>query len=172
MGKEEGDEIEANETVAEELALSNAPKNCRGYKIGLLFIVNRKKKLKTIYKETLQPMGVFQIRNLANDKVFVSSSKNLEGIFNRYKFQLKMGGHPNKDLQKDWNEFGSENFAFEILEELFPRENPDYDYRDDLTFLEDLWLEQLKPYGEKGYNERKKTREERLRMIAANKKFN
>jgi hypothetical protein len=36
--------------------------------------------------------------------------------------------------------------------------------------LEDLWLEKLEPYGEKGYNERKLSREERLRMIAANKK--
>lgn len=131
-----------------------------------------KKELKNQYKETLQPMGVFQIRNLTNEKVFVGSSKNLDGIFNRHEFQLKMGGHPNKDLQKDWNEFGSENFAFEVLEELFPRENPDFDYNEDLDCLENLWLEQLEPYGEKGYNERKKTREERLRMIAANKQFN
>jgi hypothetical protein len=53
---------------------------------------------------------------------------------------------------------------------LFPRENPDYDYKSDLEVLEDLWLEKLEPYGDKGYNERKKTREERLRMIAANRK--
>ena len=116
-------------------------------------------------------MGVFQIRNLANEKVFVGSTMNLAGIFNRHEFQLKLGGHPNKTLQKDWNESGAENFAFEILEELFPRENPDYDYRADLEVLEDLWLEKIEPYDEKGYNERKKTREERLRMIAANRKL-
>ena len=114
-------------------------------------------------------MGVFQIRNLANEKLFVGSSMNLEGIFNRHEFQLKMGGHPNKSLQKDWNALGAENFAFEILEELESRENLDDEA--ELTFLEDLWLEKLEPYGEKGYNERKKTREERLRMIAANKKL-
>jgi hypothetical protein len=38
-----------------------------------------------------------------------------------------------------------------------------------LEVLEDLWLEKLEPYGERGYNERKKTSEERLRMIAANR---
>lgn len=112
-------------------------------------------------------MGVFQIRNLSNEKVFVGSSVNLKGIFNRYEAQLKMGGHPNKNLQKDWNAQGAENFAFEILEELERREN--LDDKAELTFLEDLWLEKLEPYGERGYNERKKTREERLRMIAANK---
>ena len=130
-----------------------------------------KKELKREYKQTLRPIGVFRIRNMANEKVFIGSSLNLDGIFNRHEFQLKMGGHPNKALQSDWNRFGAENFEFEILEELFPRENPDYDYRADLEVLKDLWLEKLEPYGDKGYNERKKTREERLRMIAANRKL-
>jgi group I intron endonuclease len=128
-----------------------------------------KKELKREYKEALRPMGVFQIRNSVNEKVFVGSSLNLDGIFNRHEFQLKMNGHPNKSLQADWNEFGGESFAFEVLEEVFPRENPGYDYKSDLEVLEDLWLEKLEPYGERGYNERKKTSEERLRMIAANR---
>lgn len=112
-------------------------------------------------------MGIFQIRNLTNDKVFVGSTLNLDTVFNRHKFQLDAGGHPSKPLQKDWNESGEENFAFEILEELPYREDPNYDHSSDLETLEDLWLEKLEPYGENGYNERKKTREERLRMIAA-----
>ena len=127
-----------------------------------------KKDLKREYLETTRPMGVFQIRNLANEKVFVGSSVNLDGILNRHRFALNAGSHQNKALQKDWNEFGAESFAFEILEELAPREN--LDNKRELGFLEDLWLEKLAPYGEKGYNERKMTREERLRMIAANKK--
>ena len=114
-------------------------------------------------------MGVFQIRNLATGKVFIGSTLNLAGIFNRHNFQLKAGNHPNKKLQRDWNEFGADNFAFEVLEEVFPRENPDYDYKSDLEFLENLWIEKLRPYADKGYNEPKKTREERLRMIAANR---
>ncbi len=126
-----------------------------------------KKDLKREYKQTLRPMGVFQIRNTTNEKVFVGSTMNLDGIFNRHEFQLKTGVHPNKILQADWNEVGAENFAFEVLEEISPREN--LDYQSELEFLEDLWLEKLEPYGDKGYNERKKTREERLRMIAANK---
>jgi group I intron endonuclease len=130
-----------------------------------------KKDLTRQYKETHRPMGVFQVRNLTNEKVFVGSTLNLAAIFNRFKSQLKMDGHPNKSLQKDWNESGAENFAFEILEELPPRENPGYDYKSDLEVLEDLWLEKLEPYGEKGYNERKKTFEERLQMIRDNRKL-
>lgn len=124
-----------------------------------------KKELKLDYKLNSRPMGVFQIRNLANEKIFVGSSLNLSGIFNRHEFQLKARVHASKTLQKDWNELGSENFAFEILEEISPREN--LDYKMELVFLEDLWLEKLQPFGEKGYNEPKKTREERLRIIAA-----
>lgn len=126
-----------------------------------------KKDLIRKYKEIPRPMGVFQIRNCVNEKVFVGSSTNLDGIFNRHRFQLNAGNHQSKDLQKDWTELGAEKFAFEILEELELREG--LDIKRELEFLEDLWLENLQPFGDKGYNERKKTREERLRMIAANK---
>lgn len=129
-----------------------------------------KKDLKRKYLETPRPIGVFQIRNLTNEKVFVGASMNLDGIFNRHRFQLNAGSHPSKELQKDWSEFGAENFEFEVLEELNQREN--LDLQKELEFLEDLWLEQIQPFGENGYNERKKTREERLRMIAANRRIN
>ncbi|MBS1796462.1 MAG: GIY-YIG nuclease family protein [Acidobacteria bacterium] len=123
-----------------------------------------KKDLIREYKETRRPMGVFQIRNLTNDRLFIGSSTNLEGIFNRHRFQLVANGHPNKALQADWNALGAESFAFEVLEELDHREG--LDDRKELEFLEDLWLEKAAPYGERGYNEPKKSREERLRMIA------
>ena len=130
---------------------------------------NKRKTLKKEYQQGHTPMGVFQIRNLVNDKVFVGSSLNLPGIINRHKFALGAGGHQNKALQADWREFGEDKFAFEILDELTPVSDPQHDYREDLAFLEDMWLEKLQPYGERGYNEPKKTREERLRMIAENR---
>jgi hypothetical protein len=126
-----------------------------------------KKRLKQEYKQNPRPMGVFLIRNMVNEKVFVGVSLDLAGIINRHKFQLTMGGHPNTRLQGEWNEYGSESFAFEILDQLNPQDKPDVDYREDLAFLEDLWLEKLQPYDERGYNERKLGREERLRRIAA-----
>ena len=118
------------------------------------------------YKQNPPPMGVYQIRNLTNEKVLVGVSANLPGIFNRHQFELKMGKHHNKRLQTDWNTAGSENFAFEILDELSPTENPGYDYRNDLALLEEIWLEKIKPYGERGYNEEKRGTEEKLKRIA------
>lgn len=113
--------------------------------------MDRRSELKLAYKQTPRPMGVYQIRNIVNDKVFVGSNTNLDGIFNRHVFQLKHGSHPRKDLQRDWKELGEDKFAFEVLEILEPSE----EYQDvayDLKKMEEKWLEKLQPYGEKGYN--------------------
>ena|SRR5688572_3147196 len=125
-----------------------------------------KKAAKLAYKASRRPMGIFQIRNEVSGRIFVGSSMDLAAMFNRIRFQLFAGAHPNKELEADWKRLGADKFTFEVLEELIPREDANYDYRADLETLEDLWLEKLQPYGERGYNERKKTSEERLRMIA------
>jgi hypothetical protein len=111
-------------------------------------------------------MGVFQIRNLVNEKVFVASGLDLPGIMNRHRFQLTRGIHQNSSLQADWNQLGGDNFAFEILDQLEPFEGSEYDYRADLLSLESLWLERLKPFDDRGYNEAKLGRGEKLRRIA------
>jgi hypothetical protein len=118
---------------------------------------NRKEIIKE-YKQTHRPMGVYQIKNNVNGKILIGGSLNLDGIYNREKFTLKLGMHINKDLQKDWKEFGEENFLFEVLEQIKPQEeiiiNQDelkkYKYK--LEKLENKWLDKLEPYGEKGYN--------------------
>lgn len=117
-------------------------------------------------------MGIWAIRNLVNDKVLIGASLNLPGILNRHKFALQMGGHNCHALQNDWNELGSERFSFEIMDEIAPRADPACDYRADLLALEDMWLENLAPFGERGYNEPKKTREERLLMIMEKQRAN
>jgi hypothetical protein len=126
------------------------------------------KRLKNSYKESPRPMGVFQIRNLVNEKLFVVSGLDLPGIMNRHRFQLAGGIHQNLKLQTDWNQLGGDNFAFEILDQLDPYQGSEYDYRADLWSLESLWFERLKPFDAGGYNEPKLGREEKLRRIAMN----
>ena len=111
----------------------------------------RRKQIKQEYKQTQRAMGVFQIRNIVNGKIFIGSSMNLDGIFNRHRFGLANGVHVNKELQKDWND-GQENFAFEILEQLKPYDDPLHNYTEELQIMEELWMEKLQPYQEKGYN--------------------
>lgn len=128
------------------------------------------KKLKDDYRQARRAIGVFLIRNHLNDKVFLAAGMDLPGLINRHKFQLKNGNHPNKQLQADWNESGSNNFAFEIVDELSPRAGEEMDYRTEVAFLEKLWLEKLKPFGERGYNLPKLSRAEKLRRIAASRR--
>ncbi len=131
---------------------------------------SKKKDLIREYKQNERPMGIYQVRNIANGKVLIGASVDLPGIFNRARFQLSMGTHPNKSLQTEWSEYGADNFAFEILDQLSPR--PDAgDPREELKALEDLWLEKVEPYAERGYNERKKGQDEKLRLIAEKRRI-
>ncbi len=114
-----------------------------------------KKELKKQYKQTPPPMGIYQIKNLKNGKIFVGSSKNIRGKINGSKFQLEQNTHVNKTLQEDYIHYGAHNFSFEVIDYLEPKEDPNYDYTDDLNTLEGMWLEKLQPYGGKGYNKEK-----------------
>ena len=115
--------------------------------------------LKREYKERKKPAGVFQVKNTANGKVLLGSSLNLEGSLNKHRFMLIMGSHINASLQHDWNTYGPEHFVFEILEVVRVKDDPGFSVEDELTLLEQIWIETLQPFGEKGYNEAGKVRE-------------
>jgi hypothetical protein len=121
--------------------------------------MTERKELIRKYKQTPLPMGIFQIKNLANGKIFIGTSKNLPGKLNSCRFQLINGSHPNRELQKDYAMYGESGFSFEILDRLEPKDDPLYSYDDDLKTLEGLWLDRLGPYGEKGYNRKRPTKE-------------
>ena len=110
-----------------------------------------KKELKKKYKQTMRPMGVYQIKNLVNGKIFIGSSSDIPGKINSQKFQLSLGSHMNQELQNDYKLFGSDNFAFEILDYLEPKEDINYDYTDDLKALKEMWIEKLSISSPNGY---------------------
>ncbi|MBN2602496.1 MAG: GIY-YIG nuclease family protein [Candidatus Marinimicrobia bacterium] len=100
-----------------------------------------KQDMRREYKERKTQAGVFQIKNVANGKVLLGSSLNLEGPLNSHKFMLTIGNHRNKILQKEWNEYGQDKFVFEILEIAEVRDDPNFNLNDELTLLEEIWLE-------------------------------
>ena len=111
-----------------------------------------RKELSREYKERKKSAGIFQIKNTENAKVLLGSSLNLDGPLNRHKFLLTTGSHPNKVLQKEWNEYGSDKFIFEILEVVEVKEDSNINLGEELELLEEIWLEKLNPLGESGYN--------------------
>lgn len=111
------------------------------------------------YKERKVQAGVFQIKNTANGKVLLGSSLNLEGPLNSHKFMLTIGSHRNKLLQEDWNRYSKDKFIFEVLEVVEEKDDPNFNQKDELTLLEEIWLEKNQPFGEKGYNSNKNIRQ-------------
>ncbi|MEK3882812.1 DUF2087 domain-containing protein [Paenibacillus sp. PL2-23] len=129
-----------------------------------------RKALTAEYQEREREMGVYQIKNEANGRVFIGASTNMNGLWNKEKFVLGLGSHMNKELQKDWKLFGEEQFSFHILDTVKTDGTVRYDYKDvydeegkeqagvtkgyrrEVEALKDKWLEKLKPFGDKGYH--------------------
>ena len=102
-----------------------------------------KKELKDEYKQMEFPMGVFQVKCMANQKSLIDNSTDMESKWKRHKMELKFGNHRNKDLQNDWNKYGADNFGFEVLSELKKNEEENMNYNKELKTLQDMIIEEM-----------------------------
>lgn len=81
--------------------------------------------------------GIYIIRNLINDKIYIGSSADVNKRIVTHKSRLNLNKHHSIILQRAYNKYGSENFVFEIFE-----------YIEDKTKLlerEQNWLDFFKP---------------------------
>jgi hypothetical protein len=114
--------------------------------------MNTKTALKRAYKQNPPAAGIYKITNNVTGRILIGHGQNVQGKLNGQQAQLKWGSHMNSELQQDWNTYGAEQFSFEIVDYLQPADNPQQDLEQDLSALEQLWLDKLQPYGEKGYH--------------------
>ena len=115
-----------------------------------------RKELKEEYKQKKYEMGVFQIKNKVNGKIFISSSIDLQAIWHSQKLQLDFGNHSNYELQDDWKKYGADNFVYEILDEIKQKDDKPQDNAKDVKALEEMIISELQPFDDKGYNKRPK----------------
>lgn len=116
--------------------------------------MNKKKELKALYKEMKPDMGIFMVQCLKNNKCYLEAVQDLKSRINRTKFQLDFGNFPNQELQQDWQQYGRENFKFEILEQLdYDRDEQKTDYSEELEILLQIWSDKLSAQNTKLYNE-------------------
>jgi len=115
-----------------------------------------KRAAKREFKEAKIAAGVYRVHNVVEDRSLVGASINVSAILNRHRAGLRMGAHENKELQRDWNRLGEAGFVFEVVDTLTETDRPGIDLKRELAALEQLWLERLAPYGERGYNSRPK----------------
>lgn len=95
------------------------------------------------YKETPRPAGVYRVQHISSGRILLGSSVDAPAMLNRIRAQLRMKGHPNRTLQRDWNTDGPDAFEFEVIDLLAPSTTPTADPTDDLAMLEALWREKL-----------------------------
>ncbi|MGB7605671.1 MAG: GIY-YIG nuclease family protein [Lutisporaceae bacterium] len=106
--------------------------------------MDRKKELKLQYKQMKSQMGIFIIRSKVNNKCYIQATQDLRGVLNGTKVRLEGGTHPYRELQKEWSDFGSENFTIEILENLeYDKDESRTNYEEDLALLHMIWEDKL-----------------------------
>lgn len=88
-------------------------------------------------------IGVYEIRNINNNKVYIGSSNDIQRRWNEHIRKLNNNTHHSYKLQGDWNIYGESCFIFNVLEEV-KDENQ-------LLIIEQQWLDKIKPYID-GYN--------------------
>lgn len=64
--------------------------------------------------------GVYSIKNLVNNKIYIGSSTNIKHRFANHKAQLRNNRHYNIHLQRAFNKYKEENFEFKIEKEVSP----------------------------------------------------
>ena len=82
--------------------------------------------------------GIYQIRNLANNKYYIGSSVDMSGRRRSHWCHLRANKHHGRHLQRAWNKYGEDAFEFVPLiilpiedletveQEMLDRLNPPY----------------------------------------------
>jgi hypothetical protein len=110
----------------------------------------RRKALQEAAKAVKTFYGVVKLTNSASGRVFIGSFSNIKNRESYLRDQLDDGRHPNAALQADWRIYGSAAFSYEVLAEKDAAEVNDAAW--EAKQLEAVFLEELQPYGERGYN--------------------
>nr|WP_315032999.1 GIY-YIG nuclease family protein [uncultured Chryseobacterium sp.] len=95
-----------------------------------------KRELREKAKNHKVTMGVLSVKNRTTHTQYIQGSLNLEALVNKMKFLLNGGLFANSELQKDWNEYGSEAFIFEFASIIPDEENQYINYRQEISKAE------------------------------------
>ena len=70
----------------------------------------------------MKQSGVYQIRNIVNNKVYIGSAVDLDRRKREHFNKLSKGKHCNPKLQNAYNKYGHDNFIFEVVEQVDNKE--------------------------------------------------
>lgn len=91
--------------------------------------------------------GIYQIRCLVTNEVYVGGTTNLQQRWYQHRWNLRKGAHTSHRLQQAWTRYGEQSFLFEVVELLT--------IRDDIGAREEFWVQSTKANAEGfGFNAR------------------
>ena len=93
-------------------------------------------------RDAFPPMGVYAIRDRVTGRARIGASRNVHAAINRIGFELRLHSHTDKALQAEWDRHGPGRFSFEVLALVKERDDPAFDYAEELRGLEALWREE------------------------------
>ena len=93
---------------------------------------------------------IYMIINVINGKFYIGSAWDYKRRISQHKSELRHGKHANSYLQRSWDKYGEEAFEFKILEEFEAKD------KNDKFAKEQIYMDVLQPYEDRGYNQSKK----------------
>jgi hypothetical protein len=107
---------------------------------------DERKKRADAYRERVCTGGVYVIRNLKNGKMYLDCTADIAAMQNRFAFLKQTNACVLFKLKKDWDAYGPDAFALEVLETLDKGDNQtDESFMDDLMTLKDIKLAETDP---------------------------
>ena len=95
------------------------------------------------YKEKKTAAGIYALRCAVAEAVWVGVSHNIDAQANSVGFVLRMGSHPNREIQAALRAHGGEAFVYEVLERIDEPELTPLGLADLLKRRERHWIEAL-----------------------------
>lgn len=93
--------------------------------------------IKFNFERNIPITGIYAIRNLKNNNLYIGSSINIQARLEKHRSLLRGNVHENIYLQNAYNKYGENSFIFELLEL--------ETIQDNLIVREQFWIDNLKP---------------------------
>ena len=91
------------------------------------------------FKDAFPHLGIYCVRHTSTGRAWIGASRNVDGMLNRVRFELKMGAHRDASLAREWAASGADSFTFEIIDRVKQRSDPTFDYEAELAAMLSLW---------------------------------
>ena len=88
--------------------------------------------------------GVYKIECRENGRIYIGASLCISARWKEHRYHFRLGRHASRSMQADWDRYGPDAFVFSVL-----AYEADPDAR---RVLEQRYLDEFQPFGERGYN--------------------